>query len=98
MVARIYADTVTFEPPAIEEWQEGGACLSTDPDLFFEKKGEEVAKEICESCPVRIKCLAYALSHEKKSDQRWGVFGGLDGPERRKLQKQLNEHNLKAGE
>jgi WhiB family transcriptional regulator, redox-sensing transcriptional regulator len=62
----------------------------TDPELFFPAAepgspayGAQVAaaKSICGGCPVQDACLAYALD----SGQDDGVWGGLDGPERREL-------------
>jgi hypothetical protein len=43
----------------------------------------EPAKEVCAECPVRTKCLEYAL----ETDQRHGVWGGLDEHERRELKR-----------
>ena len=89
MVARIYADTVTFEPAPREEWMEEAACLPKDPEMFFKKDSTD-AKEVCESCTVRIQCLAKALVDEKGTSRRTGIFGGMGPREREKLQEQLD--------
>ena len=49
------------------------ACFRA-PELFFAEKPEAVdrAKALCRSCPVRVRCLAGALSRREP----WGVWGG----------------------
>lgn len=49
-------------------------CWEVDPDLFFGETPEEVenAKAVCVGCPVRLGCLASALSRAEP----WGVWGG----------------------
>jgi WhiB family transcriptional regulator, redox-sensing transcriptional regulator len=49
-------------------------CWEVDPDLFFAETPEEVenAKAVCVGCPVRLGCLASALSRAEP----WGVWGG----------------------
>jgi len=65
------------------KWMIEGLCSQTDPELFFPEKsrrGNE-AKRICIGCPVREKCLSYAL----RNDERHGVWGGKSERERSKL-------------
>jgi len=64
-------------------WWFEGLCAQTDPELFFPEKGGSVreAKAVCAGCPVRAQCLAHALAH----GERFGVWGGLSEPERRRL-------------
>ncbi|MBQ1157143.1 WhiB family transcriptional regulator [Streptomyces sp. A73] len=59
------------------------ACKDTSTDLFFSDGREEiaVAKEICGSCPVRVRCLDRALAN----GERFGIFGGLTPDERSEL-------------
>ena len=49
-------------------------CRNFDPDLWFaEAPAElELAKALCEDCPVRVECLAGALDRQEP----WGVWGG----------------------
>ncbi len=49
-------------------------CRNFDPDLWFaESPAElELAKALCEDCPVRVECLAGALERQEP----WGVWGG----------------------
>jgi WhiB family redox-sensing transcriptional regulator len=60
-------------------------CSQVDPDLFYPEKGSSSkgAKRTCAVCPVRPECLRWAL----KTQQQWGVWGGLSARERRKLSK-----------
>ena len=64
-------------------WWFEGVCAQTDPEVFFPEKGGSVreAKAVCARCPVRAQCLAHALAH----GERYGVWGGLSEPERRRL-------------
>jgi len=66
-------------------WRLGAACAEVDPELWFPEKGDsaEVAKRICDGCPVRPKCLAFAL----EMNERTGVWGGVSGKERRGLRR-----------
>lgn len=63
------------------DWMDQAACRDEDPNLFFSKKGQATAKEICQGCNVRDECLSEALFQR----QRFGVWGGLGEAERRKL-------------
>ncbi len=49
-------------------------CRSEDPELFFAESPSDVelAKALCQDCPVRAECLAGALERREP----WGVWGG----------------------
>ena len=49
-------------------------CRANDAELFFaESPGDvELAKALCQDCPVRVECLAGALERREP----WGVWGG----------------------
>lgn len=49
-------------------------CRADNPDLWFgETPAElELAKSLCEQCPVRARCLSAALDRAEP----WGVWGG----------------------
>ncbi len=49
-------------------------CRSHDPELFFAESPADVelAKALCQTCPVRAECLAGALERQEP----WGVWGG----------------------
>lgn len=65
-----------------------GACLDSDPDLFFpDGEGEltifesnREAKKICAGCPVALLCLDYAVA-----TGQYGTWGGATMRERKHL-------------
>ena len=71
-------------------WRDDAACRHADPDLFF-PVGEtgpalhqvEEAKRICQSCPARTPCLAWALEQGVAA----GVWGGTTEDERRAIRR-----------
>jgi hypothetical protein len=63
------------------------ACRSraVDPDAFFadadgadEAQVTAAAVRVCNGCPIRLGCLAYAL----RTQQRYGVWGGYTATDR----------------
>jgi WhiB family redox-sensing transcriptional regulator len=66
-------------------WQELGACVGIEVNLFFPERGGSTteAKEVCRGCVVRETCLEYALSNGEK----FGIWGGLSERERRRVRK-----------
>lgn len=79
-----------FQIPT-EDWTRGAMCAQVDPELFWPGKGHEgqaqaaKAKKVCESCTVRLKCLAYAL----RRDEQDGIWGGLSPRQRRALKRRM---------
>jgi WhiB family redox-sensing transcriptional regulator len=76
---------------AHHDWQQHGACLTGDPDLFFPvstggpgQKRAEQARRICRGCPVQAACLDWAIDIGITD----GIWGGLDETQRRALQRQ----------
>jgi WhiB family transcriptional regulator, redox-sensing transcriptional regulator len=68
-------------------WRSAAACLLADPDLFFPissagpaERQIRRAKTICGGCPVREKCLEFALSHELT----YGIWGGTTPEDRQR--------------
>jgi len=49
-------------------------CRSEDPELYFAESPSDVelAKAMCQACPVRAECLAGAVERREP----WGVWGG----------------------
>lgn len=49
-------------------------CRTQDPELYFAETPSDVelAKAVCQRCPVRRDCLAGALER----GEPWGVWGG----------------------
>jgi len=61
-----------LDPKGVEE--ELLPCRVNDAELFFAESPSDVelAKTLCQACPVRIECLAGALERQEP----WGVWGG----------------------
>ena len=87
------------------DWQLDAACRDADPTVFFyldDERGEprenrvRAAKRICRRCPVRVRCLNYALD----ARETHGIWGGYTGDERRKLRRlrDVGAHQHPTGE
>lgn len=50
-----------------------------DPELFYSEARDAVivAKRLCASCPVRVRCA------DNGADEEFGVWGGLSAADRR---------------
>lgn len=68
-----------------QPWMKLRACGPSSAELFFGFSDEAVAaaKAICATCPVRERCLDYAIDIK----ERHGVWGGMTYDERRKQQR-----------
>jgi WhiB family redox-sensing transcriptional regulator len=64
-------------------WMAEGNCANQPPTTFFPSDGVgvEVAKKVCEGCPVADQCLEYALLN--RIDH--GVWGGCSERQRRRI-------------
>jgi WhiB family transcriptional regulator, redox-sensing transcriptional regulator len=67
-------------------WMEQGACRGMDGAIFFPERGDvkghgAIAKRVCAICPVRQRCLDFALARH----ERHGIWGGADAQERRQI-------------
>ncbi|HLS02206.1 MAG TPA: WhiB family transcriptional regulator [Beutenbergiaceae bacterium] len=67
-------------------WMDQGLCRKFPPEVFFPEKGNpgreaDLAKQICQSCPVINECLEYALGNR----DWFGVWGGTTGTERQAI-------------
>jgi WhiB family transcriptional regulator, redox-sensing transcriptional regulator len=71
---------------AAQPWSGRALCAQTDPHIFFCDGTSETAqaKAICRRCEVRAECLSYAL----QAGEAFGVWGGHDPDERRRLLRQ----------
>ena len=73
---------------ATSSWWNMAACRSADPELFFPISSTGAgeahvarAKAVCARCPIRQRCLDYAID----SHQAFGVWGGTSEDERRRI-------------
>jgi WhiB family redox-sensing transcriptional regulator len=72
------------------EWHEEASCKGLDGDIFFPEVPAGVnhrnlfneAKKICSTCPVKGRCLDFAMQMEVNDIRRFGVWGGLTPRER----------------
>lgn len=71
--------------PDIPEWYADAICPQVDLDGFYPETGNSrsarEACRVCDSCPVKQKCLDYAMENY----ERWGVWGGTTAHERQIL-------------
>lgn len=73
--------------PAPPAWTNDALCAQIGGDEWYPEPGglgqrkASIARATCAACPVRIKCLDYALAN----DERWGIWGGLFYSERAAL-------------
>lgn len=76
--------------PYLEE----AACRGLDPELFYAEGGAAVAKAkaLCADCPVRQRCLEWAVRREE-----FGVWGGTTARERAALRRQRGVRLVPAG-
>ena len=65
------------------EWAELALCAQVDGDLLFPERGTSNtdAKAVCNRCPVRERCLTYAIDNGEHD----GIWGGKTDRERRKI-------------
>ena len=75
-----------MSPPMIQSWRNRAACQGVSTDVFYPVSDEDadVAKAICEQCPVREPCLEFAITER----EREGVWGGTTERERRRIVRQ----------
>lgn len=74
--------TSPARPAAPPRWAETPACAEVDPELFFpleeDGPGAGPARGVCAGCPLRDRCLEYALA----AGMAAGIWGGLTTTER----------------
>jgi WhiB family transcriptional regulator, redox-sensing transcriptional regulator len=64
---------------------ENASCRGLDPELFYAEGGAAIAKakSICVACPLRMKCLEWAIAREE-----FGVWGGTTARERAAIRRE----------
>jgi WhiB family transcriptional regulator, redox-sensing transcriptional regulator len=82
--------SVLLEEGVATGWREKAACQAATAELFFPigRTGDAVeqidaAKSVCQSCPVRVDCLRFAL----ETNQEAGVWGGTSEDERARVRR-----------
>ncbi len=65
------------------DWRDRALCAQVGGDYWFPEgtSPAHTAKQICASCPVRVKCLNYALENNETE----GVWGGKSPRERQAM-------------
>ena len=78
-------DTVAA-PSDVSFDRSAGLCAQADPEIFYPEKGgsAKAAKQTCARCDIKDTRLEEALH----TNQEYGIWGGLNERERRKLKKQ----------
>lgn len=65
---------------------EDAACRTRDASLFF-GSGDDLdeARQVCRRCDVRRECLSFAI----RTNQQFGVWGGLSSEERAAVRRRM---------
>ncbi|MEU8537109.1 WhiB family transcriptional regulator [Streptomyces parvulus] len=72
------------------DWMARAACIGVDTRAFYangkhSREQVNAAKKVCNACPVRAQCAAYAIT----TGEKWGVWGGM-------TQKQLRQKRRRS--
>lgn len=67
------------------------ACANPEynPDWWFEKETETLARAICDQCPINLRCLQFALAEHLSE----GIYGGFTPAERKLLNQRSKIRN-----
>ncbi|GAA1858197.1 hypothetical protein GCM10009836_42980 [Pseudonocardia ailaonensis] len=81
-----------FEGEPDPDWRAVASCREIPADLYFPDEGDSAksVKAICNSCEVRLDCLAHALVQR----EAYGIWGGLTGRERNRLARDFRRAGL----
>lgn len=83
-------EELAAQAPMAMEWAVEGACRGRGDNLMYpasrpgtaqHRRDAEPARKVCQACLVRAECLEYALA----VGEDFGIWGGLDEAERRRL-------------
>lgn len=61
-------------------------CFGDDPELFTQDETPQIARDICQDCPLNSWCLDFGLWNDQ-----YGTWGGLSQHERRVVKKGLSK-------
>lgn len=72
------------------DWMNQAACADLRTNMFpsvRDPAGQAAAKAVCAECPVAEACRELGLDQDKqgRAEERWGVWGGQNGPQRGRL-------------
>jgi WhiB family transcriptional regulator, redox-sensing transcriptional regulator len=81
---------INHNEPLHETWMSDAACVGYPVTWWFPETSKDYdhpdtieATRICKTCPVRHKCLQWALKH---TDQH-GIYAGLTPQQRREVRR-----------
>lgn len=81
----------------MNDWRNRAACLTEDPETFFPavsgvalEAAAVPAKRVCAGCPVRMRCLAWALENREEH----GIYGGYTPDERKSMRRSAQRREL----
>lgn len=79
-------------PQKSDDWRLEARCIGIDPEVFYPEQGDQAweVKRLCQGCPVRIKCLEWAI----EVGDEWGIWGGV-GPKDRIRITRARKRNVK---
>lgn len=74
-------DTLPVAALDLPRWTQRAACRGVRVEVFFPPNGVRPVEALamCEECPVRLRCLEYALDE----GMAHGVYGGMTERQRR---------------
>lgn len=72
----------------MREWVEQALCRQIGGDFWYaddQKSFEEqnIAKRVCQMCPVQVQCLQHALA----TDEKYGIWGGVTARNRANMRR-----------
>lgn len=59
-------------PDEDSSWRDGALCRREGVSKYFDSKGRHIAIAVCNSCPSKDPCLAFAVNNKVRD----GVWGG----------------------
>jgi WhiB family redox-sensing transcriptional regulator len=82
----IPADFFSISRRPKNEWAPFGNCLGKPTETFYTRNGaiSDEIRELCETCPVRLDCLVFALVNDEH-----GIWGGTTRLQRSRFPKEV---------
>lgn len=79
------------------DWMADAACADLRTNMFpsvRDPAGQATAKAVCRACPVAAECRELGLVQDKqgRAEERWGVWGGQNGPQRGRTAARRGKH------